>query len=560
MNNLEKRRVFCFGLDGGTFDLVDRWIHEGHLPNLKAMLETGTRATLNSVILPFTPQAWASFMTGVNPGKHGVFGFKEKLKSGYSFQLVNNRSIKSRLLWEMLSENNKHVILVNIPMTYPPQPVNGIIVAGMDAPGIASNFTFPSSIKNEIFRVAHNYVIHLHVGAGYLDTDVKRRRAIDELIDMVAAREQLILHLIDNYPWDFLAVNFTETDQIQHHFWQFLDSESEFADAILRVYKRVDQAIGKITSKLGDDVIEFVVSDHGAGPASQHVIFIDEWLRAHGLLNFGKPSPGTRIMVKLIGVMLEFLSRTLSSEAKDVLMRMFPQLRAKSQGLVRRSLIDWSSTRVYSGEHPATLRINLKGRDKEGIVEGHESYETLRSDLILKLESLKHPETHERLIDRVFRREDLYDGPYVGLSPDLIIYPKDFAQQIVGGAFPRSRAYRQVISEKDGRKFFVSGTHRVAGMFIARGKAIRSGISVPPLNIVDMFPTILYSLGMRIPRALDGKLVTEIFTEDFIAKNPAEYIDCSLDREDGFPTSPVTYTEDESLKVEQSLRSLGYID
>jgi predicted AlkP superfamily phosphohydrolase/phosphomutase len=551
-------KVFSIGLDGGTFDLMDPWLHEGHLPNIQRLIERGTRASLRSVILPFTPQAWGSFMTGMNPGNHGVFGFKEKEEGRYSFQFVNNKSIRSRTLWKYLSDHGKKAILVNIPMTYPPEPIEGIIVGGMDSPGVDSDFTYPSDIKSEILALEKDYVIHLHVGAGYLDSDKKRRKAVGALLHMVASREKVILHFMDKYPWDFFAVNFSAIDQVQHHFWKYLERDNEFQKIILKIYKRVDEAVGRICEKVSPKTTVYMMSDHGAGPASPYVIFIDEWLKEQGLLQFRKAFSVRGLAMRMVKSALTAFSQKLSSEIKDHLMRWFPSMRVRSQGYVRRALIDWPNTRAYSGEHPSTLRINLKGRDAQGVVEPGD-YEGLRRELIERLESLTHPQTGEILIERVYRKEDLYHGDFLQAAPDLIIHPKDFAHQIKGGPFSNPH-YRQVISTKDPKEFFVNGVHRLNGIFAAAGPGIREGHCVDSLEIIDLFPTMLYSLGMAVPKSVDGKVAEGIFEEDRLSAYPIGYCDDSLKEADQVPGDKATYGQEDADRIAESLRGLGYID
>jgi len=551
-------KVFCIGLDGGTFDLMDPWLQMGYLPNIQQLIEKGTRATLNSVILPFTPQAWGSFMTGMNPGNHGVFGFKEKTEGRYSFQFVNNRSIKSKTLWRYLSDHGKPAILINIPMTYPPEEIEGVIVGGMDSPGIDSDFTFPPEIRQEIFEVEKNYVIHLHVGAGYLDSDKKRRRAVQELIHMVECREKLILHFMEKSAWNFFAVNFSAIDQVQHHFWKYLGGKNEFDDVILQVYKRVDEAVGRICREVPPDTTLYMMSDHGSGPASPHVFFVDEWLRELGLLRFRKSVSVRGVAMRFVKWALSVSSQRLSSGLKDHLMRWFPSMRVKSQGYVRRALIDWANTKVYSGEHPSTLRLNVKGRDPEGTVDEGE-YDQLRDELIKRLESLSHPQTGESLIERVYRKEDLYHGDLLHAAPDLIIHPKDFSHQIKGGRFPSSY-YSQVISDKNPKEFFVNGVHRLNGIFVGAGPGIRSNYVHAPLHITDLFPTILYSLGMEIPETVDGRVAEGIFDEDFLSTHPVRFCDYALKKGAQICGGQKTYEEEDSDKIAESLRGLGYID
>ena len=557
---MEKRKLIVIGLDGGTFDLIDPWMKEGYLPNLKKIAESGVKAPLKSVVLPFTPQAWSSFMTGVNPGVHGIFGFKEIKKGSYGFQFVNHKKMRVRNIWNQLSKAGKKVISINIPMTYPPEPVNGVMISGMDAPGVDSDFVYPEKLKKEIFNIAPGYMIPLHVGAGYLDTDRKRREGLKGLLGMIENREKIVIHFLENHEWDFFAVNFAATDQVQHHYWRYMNSDSEFNEAVLKVYKRVDQAIGHILRKLDAKTTLFIMSDHGAGPASKWIFFIDEWLRQKGYLDFKPRSLLKSTLRQTSRFALDTLSKNISSNGKDSLMRIFPGLRVRSQGFIRRSLINWSMTQVYSGEHPATLRINLKGREPQGIIASGKEKDALCNRLIKELESIVIPATGERLVERVYRREDLYHGPCIDISPDLYIVTRDFSHQVRGGPYPRGLGYKEVIAEKNHREFFVNGVHRMNGVFMAQGPDIISGVCFPQhFSIMDLFPSILYSLGLEIPEGLDGKILEPVFKDSFIEDNPAKYVESENSR---------VYTEDEqtyesekdSKKIEKSLRGLGYLD
>lgn len=551
-------KVIVIGLDGGTFDLIDPWVDSGYLPNLARLFQNGCRARLESVILPFTPQAWSSFMTGMNPGNHGVFGFKEKTEGQYAFQFVNNRSIKAKTLWRHLSECGKRSILVNIPMTYPPEAIEGIVVGGMDSPGIDSDFTFPPGIKDEIFQVEKDYVIHLHVGAGYLDSDQKRRKAFEELLRMASCRERLVHHFMAKHPWDFFAVNFSAIDQVQHHFWAYLKEGNAFKNVILEVYQRVDKAIGRICERLPAGTTVYLMSDHGAGPASPYVFFIDEWLREQGLLAFKNTVSAKGIGTHLVKWALTACSKKLSSTMKDKMMRWFPAMRVKSQGYIRRALIDWEKTRVYSGEHPATLRLNLKGRDPLGVV-GPGEYESLRAELVDRLENLTHPDTGEHLIRKVYLREELYSGRYLDRAPDLILEPLNFAHQVKGGRFS-SGFYKQVISEKDPKEFFVNGVHRLNGIFAAMGPGIKKGSSHSPLKLYDLFPTILYSLGLEIPEGVDGRVAEGIFVPEHVKRFPVRFSGQGIQDETVVDTGIENYGERDAERIAESLRGLGYID
>lgn len=560
MRSTNKKRVMCIGLDGATFDIIDALIRENKLPNLKRIIDEGSRGYLRSVIPPFSPQAWSSFMTGVNPGKHGVFGFREKINNSYSLQFVNNQCVKSKTLWKILSEFGKKVIVINIPMTYPPEKVNGILIGGMDSPGIASNFTYPPEVKRELFKVANDYTVHLHV-AGYLDSDAKRRKALTDIIRMTECREKAVLYFMEKYDWDFFAVNFSATDQTQHHFWKYMsnshnDGQSEFKEAIAHIYQRLDETIGKIVTLLDDSVTLFIMSDHGFGPVSDVVIYIDEWLKRNGLLKFKEDSPS--VVKGSVAWLKRFLFRRLSSRSKDILLRLFPGIRGRIDSFIERSTVDWKSTMVFSGENIATLRINLKGREPEGIVEAGDEYETLRNRVIRGLEALEHPVTRSRLIEKVYKREELYQGPYLETTPDLLIWRKDLGHRIMGKVFRDNT--RPVISAWKSEGVEASGTHMLYGIFIAKGEGIRKGVSISTPNIFDLFPTILHSLQLSIPRAIDGKVITEMYDDSYLKANPVKYIDYDVKRHGEDTDKVITYKDSESMQIENSLRGLGYID
>jgi predicted AlkP superfamily phosphohydrolase/phosphomutase len=205
------------------------------------------------------------------------------------------------------------------------------------------------------------------------------------------------------------------------------------------------------------------------------------------------------------------------------------------------------------------LRINLKGRDEQGNVDQHE-YEVLRTRLIEELEALKDPETGDKVIDRVYKREELYESDYLDRAPDLVIQTRNFAFQVKGGPYPR-RSYQSFLSKKDPRDFFVNGVHRLNGVFIAFGQDVQKNYCLPPLSIMDLFPTILYCLDVKIPRAIDGRLITDIFCKEYLSKFPAEYTDYDIRRESAWEGNRKTYeAERESKDIEKALKGLGYID
>lgn len=241
-------------------------------------------------------------------------------------------------------------------------------------------------------------------------------------------------------------------------------------------------------------------------------------------------------------------------------MRRFPGLRTRSQGFVRRSMIDWSRTAVFSGEHPATLRINLRSREPQGIVGPGTEERKLCDRLIRDLMELTIPGTGERLVENVYRKEELYHGPYRNRAPDLVVVTKEFRHQIRGGPYPAGLGYDQTICRKNPREFFVNGVHRLHGLFMATGPHIVSGLGVDgPFSIMDLFPTAFFMMGLDVPLGLDGRVLEGIFDEGHLRQNPVRYRDYDLTRLRGGKDKSYDRVED-AEKIETVLRGLGYLD
>ena len=145
----KRGRVLVIGWDGATFELISPWVDQGLLPNTKRMMEQGSYGVMQSVIRPGSPQAWSSFVTGMNPGKHGIFNFIEKVKNSYRVTFVNAKARGGDSVWKILSHHGLRVGVMNIPISYPPEKVNGVFLSGLDAPGVESKFTYPETLYEE---------------------------------------------------------------------------------------------------------------------------------------------------------------------------------------------------------------------------------------------------------------------------------------------------------------------------------------------------------------------------------------------------------------------------
>ena len=292
-------RVLVIGIDGGTFDLIRPWTEAGDLPNLARLMADGIHGPLESTLPPVTAPAWTSFATGKNPGKHGVFDFIRPM--GGQFDLVNATSIRAPTLWQILSNAGRTVGVMNVPVTYPPTPVNGFIIAGMLSP-VGGNFTYPANLLGRYADQLKPYRIAPHVqykpGS---ETDFA-----DDLVDLVERRGEYALQLMADFPHDFLMFHFQATDVMQHAFWKFVDpahprydsqAAACFGPALRRVYGRIDDFVGQMLNRIPDDTTVIVMSDHGFG-SLHYVVNLNLFLLDKGLLQL-KRGAWTRLKTGL---------------------------------------------------------------------------------------------------------------------------------------------------------------------------------------------------------------------------------------------------------------------
>jgi predicted AlkP superfamily phosphohydrolase/phosphomutase len=566
-----EHKVVVIGLDGATFDLIKPWVTQGLFPNFCELLRKGAHAELISTIPPLTAPAWTSMVTGKNPGKHGIFGFLQQKPNSYETQLVSATSRKADSIWKILGEAGKRVIVVNVPMTYPPEPVNGVLVSGMDAPGISSDFVYPESLKENLLRMVPDYEIALHF-SGYLDSFEKRQDGVNVLLQSVDKRLQLTSYLMHNQPWDFLMVVFTASDKASHYYWKYMDQTHPSYDpmeaqklgtAIQLVYKKLDDTLGVLVNDIPEQSHVLLVSDHGFGPLNNTLVSLPTWLGKQGLLVWKNESRGLSVdrwfsstLRKVASSGYSFLLSALSSGQKDMLSRLLPGVREKVDTLRKMSMIDWSRTRVYADEDNMSLRVNLAGREPKGIVPQSE-YDAVCELVVEGLENLVDPYTGEHVIDRVCHRDEIYTGPWVDWAPDLVVKFRDYAYRCVSR---KGSQKRPSVVEKVPDDWGLSGFHRPNGIFAVRGPGIREGVESRALRIEDVFPLILRLMRVPVPDDIDGKLPVQLFTQDF-ANGLDTSVIAAVDERTAFPSEPGnSYSNSEEEEIRERLRSLGYIE
>ncbi|MFC2029897.1 alkaline phosphatase family protein [Chloroflexota bacterium] len=564
-------RVLMIGLDGATFDLIDPWVSDGgshgasrsSLPHLARLMGSGAWGRLRSTVPPATFPAWTSLMTGVNPGRHGVFDFTRRVPGTYRIEFINATHRLQSTIWQLLSQCDQRVAVIGMPATYPPEAVNGVCISGFDSPvatGIDRSFVHPPELYDEIREAVGPYEI-----TDFQETQIGpawHENAQRKMLHALSRRTAIASYLLDRESWDCFFVHYGESDTVAHHFWAFHDSDSprykeqeaeHWGRAIQTIYQALDKAIGQLLRDAGPGATVLIVSDHGSGGAGQHVIHLNRWLATHGWLSFAPRSAVERAAtgVKRVGL-------ALPSQLQEFAFR-GPLRRAVSglESSARLGGIDWQGTQAFSEEvntFPA-IWLNVKGRDPGGTVEPGDCYEALREEILAGLMSWQNPATGQMIAHRAWRREELYEGDAVEYAPDIVVEPaldQGFSYTFLssdGRAGPALRTLTE--SERLGAKGgSMNGSHRPDGILLLSGAGVRAAVRLAGCHITDVAPTLLQLLGTPLPEGLDGRVLSEALLDGdrTTTFTPAGNLD--------LPPEP--YTDEQAERLGRRLRGLGY--
>lgn len=564
LNNQQK--VVIIGIDGGTFDIIDSLIKNGRAPNFKALQDSATRGKLRSTFPPMTYPAWNTFMTGVNPGIHGVFDFTEHVEGKYSIVFTNSRSRKVKTIWTLLSDMGKRVAVMGVPLTYPPEPVNGMMVSGFDTPvgGDADNsICHPKELFSEIDRVAGGYQVSANI-ANPVESD-NMETAFARIKETLRKKIRTALHFLNKEPWDCFMVLFGESDLISHHFWRYHDSNSPFhppnasdicKDAVNQIYEDIDGAIGQIIKNMDENTTLLIMSDHGFGGNSRRAFFLNNWLQQNNLLTFKPQSPLKKIMVTAKNIGLTYLPHRL----KVQLLRKIKGIANTTESVIRFSGIDWEKTQIYSEETPyyPGLWLNLKGREPSGII-NKPDYEKKVRQVILALKDWHDPETGQPVFRNVYRRNEIYSGDQVFRAPDIILEPNSINGYSYLSRPSRTRPSSITLdtisqSEISASQFQnKSGSHRNHGIFYGLGKPFSPGKILDGCGLIDLAPTIFSLMGLPIPKVWEG--------DSLISKETQKAENLDIENLDiSNPAQKEEYSQEEAAILENRLRSMGYME
>ena len=546
---MNRRRVLLLGLDGATWRILDPMIEQGHLPHLAALRSSGAYGELRSTIPPVTAAAWTTFQTGLLPGNHGVFDFRQHDATTYETYAVSSRDVPSPTLWELASAAGKRIALVNVPLTYPPRAINGAMITGMLTPDLEAELTYPAALKRLLLQRVPEYrvlvsqsVFNLQGWSRYVELSERT----------VRARAQAFRMLVDEQvpDWDLAMLHFQETDTLQHAAYPWLDpSHPEFSASryrkALSVYQAIDKEIGALVERFGDtDTLILALSDHGHHAVSR-TANVNAALAEAGLLQLARSSQKASLTAAARAIM----TMLLRLDRWNLNKRLLP--RGKRRRLVEQVNntvgIAWESTQAYMihGWVYAYINVNLQGREPKGIVPAAE-YDAVRQQAVAALRALRDPETGEPVVGEMLTREEAFPGVACGQAPDLVAAP-NLGFEFTASLLQSSKArVRRNLWRRDH-----TGTHSMDGILLAHGSGVSPG-SVQDAHLVDLFPTILAWLGMPIPAYAQGQVLQSLFQcpLDFTLDDAASL--------ESYSSNPAFSPEDERI-IEERLRSLGYM-
>lgn len=556
-------QLLIIGLDGATWDVLDPWIEDGSLPNLARLRNSGRWGTLQSTIPPITAAAWSTFMTGKRPGKHGVFHFinlfDENSTKPADRQLVDARSNKSGTVWDTLGHHNRKLVLINIPMTYPPRPINGVMITGLLTPANASVFTYPPELSDKItdYKIDLDRFIDKKPFLDDIEAGitVSNLALVDEFRDMLEKRAKVSFSLMESEAWDAFMVVFTGTDRMGHYLWPYhrtpeADDAPEvrqLCQAVREYYIRLDEIVGELVEKAGKRATTIIISDHGMGPPPPKQVHCNKWLADQGWLS-ARSSSGSYFnpdsWLKPLGI------------PRDKLGRLVYKLPGLSKSKLVKKAVNNRSITIDPEDSKVSLvpiffnimgiRIHLEGDAKDSLCQ----------EIIERLQKIIDPETGQCVVQKVHRGSDYYHGPYVANIPDLIVQldPEYGCSYHMGH-------YSSVVTKRQD----ASGPakHRIEGIFIASGPDILPNPEpLSDIRIEDVAPTMLHLMKLPTPSDLDGRVLAEMLSSTALQSQPVE----KEDPRELWPTAneaiffDEVMSEKDEAQIRDRLQALGYFE
>jgi len=554
-----QRQVLVIGLDGATFDIIDPLVAEGKMPTLARLARQGARATLTSTIPPNSAPAWTSFMTGLNPAKHGILDFRAvDLRSYevYTSTFVTSAAFAGKTIFDMAGKGTRGVVAFRVPLTYPTWPTNGLMVAGYPTPDRTQAYTYPADLADSLNPIAifsHDEILKAGIAEERRNADFELKVLLDNMGRWLKENRH-----------DFYMAVTGISDGFHHKFWKYHDPSHPLHDPswpasdkniIREYYQRLDEAVAALLDLVDDSWLVVVMSDHGGGPRPWRHFNTNAWLATQGWLAI-KGRGGNHHLYAGARYALEWARNRLP--VRDWVAHHLPDRIRQEAAAVRNftGLVDWTRTRAYRVplQFPAEgIQINVRGRQPQGMVASGLEYETLREEIIQALREVRDPETGKPAVQQVWRREDIYVPGDLEAVPDIVF--------VTAPHLDCGPDLRHVFSDVP-LSFLerLNGEHTMEGITFFWGEGVRAGARLD-VSILDLPPTLLWALGLPVPPEMDGRVVTEAFTDAYLASHPVQMgAPLSGDQVAGGRADTEGLTREEEEEIRKALAGLGYVE
>lgn len=533
-------RVLLLGLDGATYSVLDPLMAQGVMPFLKKFLERGVRAGLRSIVPALTPPAWTSLTTGRSPGHHGVFDFfRLESRETWHIRFVTSHDVRCETIWSIASRNGLKITALNFPSMFPAPRVSGYVVPGWVPWRQLRLACAPPTLFDRLKSLPgfNARELAMDIKLEEKATEGCSNHEYENWVQLHTRREEnwaiIFRYLASEDPSELTAVLFDGVDKLQHLCWRFIhpdylpslkaDWEFRVRELCLEYFHRLDQLLEEMCNLVGPETTVLIASDHGFGPTEQ-VFHLNAWLEQRGYLAWSKAA----------------LEKGSSGGA----------LLGVGQVARHTYLLDWERTKAFAATPTSNgIYIVVNQNGNSGGVPATE-YHSFREQLRRELAEVRDPVSGELFVKHIWTCDEAFAGPCMSSAPDLTLALQD-------GGLISILPSNQMISPRPA----VSGSHRPIGVFAANGPRIRKGVTLPELSILDIAPTVLYSLNLPIPEDLEGKVSEELFEPNAFQEQPVQ-IGGSSSADLGAreaQTAPVIAPEDEAV-IMQRLRDLGYVE
>ena len=484
------------GLDGATSNLLEPWATHGHLSAFTRWMAGGVYGPLSSV--PNTETGWATFATGLNPGKHSIFHEVDWGADRRTLRVMNGSDLHGKPFWHVASDAGRRVLVIHARFTYPVAPINGIIVAGADAPAeSAHRLCYPAKFLAEFKDQVGPYRLTSRIQS--LIKQNRLEEAIKDIFSVEARRTEALLFAMSQGDWDLAVITFDLPDAVQHFFWRkMVAGNGPQREAILKSYRFLERQIEHLLAQAGEETVLLIVSDHGFGPICATPEMLKGWLINQGFLRYLGTShqPVTQRVTKAA---YGWVRQRLNERQKAALRRWLPGLRNRVETDARFAGIDWTSTTAYMGPSAREVWVSTLGRETVGGVTPGAEYHQTRDTVISALLDWRTPEGLPR-VRAIYRREEVYSGPFLQRAPDITIVWNPEAA-------PSPETLPGNLSHFD-------ADHQGEGILLAYGPWMRSGHTIQNASLEDIAPTVLRLLEVTGLENMDGKVLAELVSTD----------------------------------------------